>query len=113
MGVHSHTLPIIFFKALSGSNLPRGQGVRVSAVFRRKQTGEVFPVSQKHMVLRKAWALESALFFCFPCELWMRAFAPLSLSFLVCKLGLWYVPLWILMRLKIRNLNHWVQMECL
>lgn len=57
MGVHSHTFPIIFFKALSASNLPRGQGVRVSAVFRREQTVEVFPVSQrgKHGLWSEVW----------------------------------------------------------
>lgn len=47
MGVHSHTFSIIFFKALSGSNLPRGHGVRVSAAFRQEQTVEAFPVSQE------------------------------------------------------------------
>lgn len=108
MGVHSHTFSIIFFKALSGSNLPRGHGVRVSAAFRQEQTVEAFPVSQQQHGAEESMGSGVSLVFCFPWELWMRAFAPLSLNFLVCKLGLSYVSLWILMRFKIRNLSHWV-----
>lgn len=66
MGVHSHTLPIIFFKALSGSNLPRGQGVRVSAVFRREQTGEVFPVTQKQHGAEESMGSGVSLVFLLP-----------------------------------------------
>ena len=79
----------------------------------RSRQWRLFLFPRSNMVLRKAWGLESGLVFCFPWELWMRAFAPSSLNFLVCKLGLSYVSLWILMRFKIRNLSHWVLMECL
>lgn len=65
--------------------------------------------SRGNTVLRTSMGSGADLVLCYPCKLWITSFAPLSFSFLVCKLELQYLALRVLMTLKIRK----VKTECL